>query len=903
MNHRTIFANPIAKAARIALVLALAVCLSIAQALPASATLYFMPGVFASMSDPAYWYNKQQDPTKVLAGRAQINEVNQAGIDGDGTMLQPLKEAREYYYDATQQETLKNGAIDEIEETYFDPICDDEGNVIGHAEVGVVYDIDGNLIDQAYVNEIAANYPTGGAQPTIASQYAIVTTQTVMRAYPTDKAFRYTRDDLDDDNLYLTALRVNEPLIVRAQSVDGNYLLCISSCMPAAWVPAKDVAICKDKDEWLSAWDIPAGQELVVYDYKVFTEYSRQTPNTSRRMLYMGTVLERIDPENAQMLVGVRGVYHNHVCYLPVRNDDGTYAKEPALIAESSKVSEGYLPLTLKNVATVAFNALGQQYGWGGMLDSNDCSGYVRDVYKCFGLELARNTTWQSNLPVRKYNLNGMSNAHKAAAIAQMPLGTVLIWSAHEMLYLGQENDNLYVISASGSVGNMYGDSGTNNTRSVIISTLDTLRGNRSTWLENLTVAIVPYIPGDDQGTDMHDIAFYDSSIQGPGGPYAATGNALQPSITIPGLTEGVDYNVSYKNNVKPGTATVTITGAGDYSGEVTRTFKINPISIARAVVTAKDMMYTGKALKPAPVVKLGAKTLKANVDYTATYKNNVNTGTATVIVTGKGLYEGTARTTFNVLPASIAKAAVSVKNATYTGKALKPAATVKLGATTLKANTDYTVAYRNNVNVGTATVTVTGTGNYANAAKATFNVLPASIAKASVKVRNVTYTGKALKPTPIVKYGSTTLKKGVDYDVTYKNNVKVGTAVATITGKGNFTGALSKKFKVKKAPQTIKAHNVKLAYASNRCGRLAKTQVVDLKKLAGVSAKTAVTYEKRNDAGCCRIRIDAKTGKVIVKRCLKQGTYDVKVSLRAPAGKNYKAAKEKTITLRVVVK
>ena len=112
-----------------------------------------------------------------------------------------------------------------------------------------------------------------------------------MRCYPTDRMLGLTPGDADDDNLYLEALRVNEPLIVRAQSVDGNYFLCISSCLSVSWVPAADIAICANKDEWLVAWDIPEGQELVVYDYKVRTEQTRETPNTANRLMYMGTVL------------------------------------------------------------------------------------------------------------------------------------------------------------------------------------------------------------------------------------------------------------------------------------------------------------------------------------------------------------------------------------------------------------------------------------------------------------------------------------------------------------------------------------------------------------------------------------------------------------------------------------
>ena len=444
-----------------------------------------MPDVTDEMTQASYWTSKQQNPTTVLADRATIDALNQAGIAASGTSLQPLKTAAERFYSQSEQQTLKASVKSELDTL-----------VTRGAE-----DLDGSPLTTAEAEAIADNCPSDGSAPNIASGYAIVTTHTTMRCAPTDRMLGLTAGDTDDDNLYLTALRVNEPLLIRAQSVDGKYFLCISSCMQASWVPAEDIAICHNRDEWLAAWDIPEGQELVVTDYKIRTEQSRETPNTANRLLYMGTVLERVDlesPEQALAIVGTRSAYDRYVCYLPVRNTDGTYSKELALIAESADVSEGFMPLTTENIANQAFKSLGQMYGWGGMLEANDCSGYVRDVYKCFGLELARNTTWQMNLPVRKYDLSQLDDEQKAELIAKMPLGTVLFWSGHEMIYLGQENGKLYVISSLGSVGSLYeGASNYNQIKGVTVNTLDMVRANGNTWLRTLTCANIPYIPED----------------------------------------------------------------------------------------------------------------------------------------------------------------------------------------------------------------------------------------------------------------------------------------------------------------------------------------------------------------------------------------------------------------------
>ena len=73
-------------------------------------------------------------------------------------------------------------------------------------------------------------------------------------------------------------------------------------------------------------------------------------------------------------------------------------------------------------------------------------------------------------------------------------------------------------------------------------------------------------------------------------------------------------------------------------------------------------------------------------------------------------------------------------------------------------------------------------------------------ISKATIaSIPDVTYTGSAVKPFVSVKYGNTVLKNGTDYELSFSNNVKVGTASVKITGKGLYTGTVTKSFKIVK--------------------------------------------------------------------------------------------------------
>lgn len=150
-------------------------------------------------------------------------------------------------------------------------------------------------------------------------------------------------------------------------------------------------------------------------------------------------------------------------------------------------------------------------------------------------------------------------------------------------------------------------------------------------------------------------------------------------------------------------------------------------VEVTRAVVTGlKSQTYTGSAIRPVPTVKLGIKKLVNGKDYTLSYKNNVNPGTATIIITGCGAYGGTQKKTFKINRKSIAKASVTVPAYKYwEGWGLTPWPTVKLGSKTLKKGTDYGLSYSNNKNVGTAAITITGKGNYTGTVKKTFRIVP----------------------------------------------------------------------------------------------------------------------------------------------------------------------------------
>ena len=137
---------------------------------------------------------------------------------------------------------------------------------------------------------------------------------------------------------------------------------------------------------------------------------------------------------------------------------------------------------------------------------------------------------------------------------------------------------------------------------------------------------------------------------------YAYDGKAKKPGVTVKlngkTLKNGTDYTASYSNNTKVGTAKVTITGKGNYTGSVSKTYIIKNNFKKATVSGISTKAFTGKNITQSITVKYNGKTLKKGTDYTVSYSNNKSIGTATVKIAGKGSYTGTITKTFKINPA-----------------------------------------------------------------------------------------------------------------------------------------------------------------------------------------------------------------------------------------------------------
>lgn len=352
--------------------------------------------------------------------------------------------------------------------------------------------------------------------------------------------------------------------------------------------------------------------------------------------------------------------------------------------------------------------------------------------------------------------------------------------------------------------------------------------------------------------------AYYNGSEQKPAVSVTHNGKKLTPDT---------DYTVAYTNNIEvTDYARARITGQGNYKGTLTQYFTIRKqdISNCSIILSADSFPYDGSDKRPEVTVKSGNNTLTASSDYTVSYSNNRAVGTATVTISGRNNYTGSASKSFRIVPADIANFTASLSASTfgYDGSKKKPSATVRSGNKTLTSGTDFTVSYSNNVNVGTASAVITGKGNYSGSITKEFIITPADFSKltASLAAGTFSYDGTEKKPEVTVKSGSKQLTAGTDFTVSYTDNINVGTAKAVITGKGNYSGTITKSFKITQAD--LSKFTASLSADSFIYDGAEKKPVVTVKSdNAQLTADTdfTVSYSSNVNAGTATVTITGK--------------------------------------------
>ena len=215
---------------------------------------------------------------------------------------------------------------------------------------------------------------------------------------------------------------------------------------------------------------------------------------------------------------------------------------------------------------------------------------------------------------------------------------------------------------------------------------------------------------------------------------------------------------------------------------------------------------HNGREIRPNVTVRVDGQLLTLDKDYTLEYADNIEVGTARVIIRGIATasqtlgYTGTVEIPFEIIPAPVelTQEHVTLEGTrfTYTGSYIEPEVTVTVDGKKLVRDEDYTLRYHSNIGVGTATASVTGleSAGYVGEVNVTFliekdpetpdfRLIPLEQSHVALEGKEFPHTGKAVEPKVTVTVEGRELIRGEDYSLTYENNIAPGTGYAVIRG------------------------------------------------------------------------------------------------------------------------
>lgn len=253
---------------------------------------------------------------------------------------------------------------------------------------------------------------------------AIVINRTNLKSFPTYLHFYNSKNAYNFDNLQESELHINTPVLIMHNSKDQKWSFVLTPTY-VGWVNNDDIAFADELD-----WSF----FIENTSFGIITAASLYIEN---RILDMGVRLPHVGTSN-----------EGYELVVPIKDNSGKVGKKEVVISNDS-AHIGYLPYTKKNVYIQAFKYEGEDYRWGGMDYSVDCSSYISNVYRTFGFVFPRNTSSQ-NESIGEIISLADKNMNEKKEIISNNYPSILFQPGHAMIYLGKNDGNHYVIHASG---------------------------------------------------------------------------------------------------------------------------------------------------------------------------------------------------------------------------------------------------------------------------------------------------------------------------------------------------------------------------------------------------------------------------------------------------------------------
>lgn len=306
------------------------------------------------------------------------------------------------------------------------------------------------------------------AVPQTIDPVAAVTVQLVnVRRFPSAEIMTAQQTSDSIDRAQETVLNPGEAVQLLHYSKSGRWAY-VRSIDYYGWVQAEQLGVIREQCLW-EKFIAPSGVRVAV---------PRWSPDR-RTIFLMGARLPWADESGpANLMWNV---------LVPQRDGAGYARVSSVRIAPGGAFAAEELQFTERQLLLQAGRLLGQRYAWGGLGGSWDCSSLVRDVYRCFGFELPRDADGQQAIPGHKTELHALSPRAKLRRLRELPLGAMLHFDGHVMLWMGIEQGEPKVLHALHSARQPIAEQGIGG--KVLITGLDLRRCDGGSFLEHVSLA------------------------------------------------------------------------------------------------------------------------------------------------------------------------------------------------------------------------------------------------------------------------------------------------------------------------------------------------------------------------------------------------------------------------------
>ena len=379
-----------------------------------------LPNVTPEMETPGFWIKKVENPKNPLLTPENIHKMNEENLKRQDLRLCRIKDLKEGW---TREEILS--------------LLREDWEDFGRTEE-IRYGKNGSPLGEVFWNKVRNNMNQGSVRENNRMLFALIANRTDIRVFPTDEPSMNTPNNDEFDRFQHSSISVGSPVAIYHLSQDKKWAYTQTPFI-RGWIPTHDLAVAREKAEVVDYEETKNRLVVKGNSVTVFGDPSLRQPAFIAQMGDSFPLLSASD--------GTKKAHGFHVILIPSRNDSEPLGLRKGYLRTDEDVHQGFLPYTQENVVRQAFKMLHHPYGWGDRRGGRDCSRFIMDLFRTFGILMPRNSKEQAWVGKDLGPAEGKPVQEKRKILDQsIPLATTVRLPGHIMLYLGRDKGKHYVI-------------------------------------------------------------------------------------------------------------------------------------------------------------------------------------------------------------------------------------------------------------------------------------------------------------------------------------------------------------------------------------------------------------------------------------------------------------------------